>query len=683
MSLYVRKYRTRTYGGIYTKTGYGALYNWYAVDESAANGGFIDGFSVPTDAQWTELGDHLGGESVAGGKLKSVRTSPDIAPRWNSPNIGAIDEVNFSALPGGNRNTNGTYTGLSGHGRWWSSSELLSTNAWNRDLIHISGVVSRNDSGKDLGYSVRCVRIASLTTEEAALPDGTFLTPVQDFDGNYYQVVKIGNQAWLAQNLRTTHYADGTPIPNVTDNAAWEALTTGAYSWYDNDINTAGIVYTDEDISTLKQKPILRNGKALTTYSRGKYTIEEIDALIAEGFIPVATADELDGLRNSSLRVMGSGTLWAGLYNTGLDKKYVQVGNIDYSLFTGFWITIGDTINGFNGIYDGNNLTINNFIENSIGIFDVGSTGIIRNINVIDSLTFGETALTFSGILCRTNMGLVENCYVHGENGLDRDNMALLVGGNTGVINNCGAYGIINGTGNSAGGLVGLNNGGEIKNSYFYGNVKSSGRRIGGLVGRNINGGLIEYCNANATVETTNSNTAAYVGGLVGDNTGGSIIRKSFALGSAIASVGGLSGGLAGGNATSNATIIDCWADVAVSSNAIRAGGLVAFNNQATVSNSYSIGSVVGTTSVGGLCGDSSTGSIITNSYYDSQTSGQSDTGKGLPRTTAQLKNGTADSFINPDGTTDDTETPANAMFTGWDNTIWDFTDITKYPRLK
>ncbi len=58
---------------------------------------------------------------------------------------------------------------------------------------------------------------------------------VTDIDGNIYQTVKIGNQWWMAENLKVTHYRNGDAIPNVTDNTAWEGLTTGAYCNYNND----------------------------------------------------------------------------------------------------------------------------------------------------------------------------------------------------------------------------------------------------------------------------------------------------------------------------------------------------------------------------------------------------------------------------------------------------------------
>lgn len=56
---------------------------------------------------------------------------------------------------------------------------------------------------------------------------------VKDIEGNVYKIVKIGNQWWMGENLKTTKYRDGTSIPNVTDNT-WSSLTTSAYCDYDN-----------------------------------------------------------------------------------------------------------------------------------------------------------------------------------------------------------------------------------------------------------------------------------------------------------------------------------------------------------------------------------------------------------------------------------------------------------------
>lgn len=82
--------------------------------------------------------------------------------------------------------------------------------------------------------------------KEIAIGSGTILSgcgSVVDEDGNFYQTVTIGSQCWMAKNLATTKYNDGTPIPLVSDGASWIALSTPAYCWYDNDEATYGETY--------------------------------------------------------------------------------------------------------------------------------------------------------------------------------------------------------------------------------------------------------------------------------------------------------------------------------------------------------------------------------------------------------------------------------------------------------
>ncbi len=56
-----------------------------------------------------------------------------------------------------------------------------------------------------------------------------------DIEGNEYQFITIGSQVWMAENLKSTKYNDGSAIPLVTDNAEWAALNTPAFCWYNND----------------------------------------------------------------------------------------------------------------------------------------------------------------------------------------------------------------------------------------------------------------------------------------------------------------------------------------------------------------------------------------------------------------------------------------------------------------
>jgi len=57
----------------------------------------------------------------------------------------------------------------------------------------------------------------------------------RDYDGNNYPVVNIGGQIWMGESLKTTHYMNGTPIPNITDNTEWAQQESGAYCWYNNE----------------------------------------------------------------------------------------------------------------------------------------------------------------------------------------------------------------------------------------------------------------------------------------------------------------------------------------------------------------------------------------------------------------------------------------------------------------
>ena len=82
---------------------------------------------------------------------------------------------------------------------------------------------------------------------------------LKDVDGNGYTPVKIGTQIWMRENLKTTHDNDGTSITNVTDNTAWENLTSPAYCWYDNNATaykaTYGALYNWYAVNTGKLCP--------------------------------------------------------------------------------------------------------------------------------------------------------------------------------------------------------------------------------------------------------------------------------------------------------------------------------------------------------------------------------------------------------------------------------------------
>jgi len=82
---------------------------------------------------------------------------------------------------------------------------------------------------------------------------------VSDIDGNFYKTTQLGTQLWMAENLKTIKFNDGTPIPNVTDNANWESLLTPGYCWYNNDEatykGTYGALYNWYAVKTDKLCP--------------------------------------------------------------------------------------------------------------------------------------------------------------------------------------------------------------------------------------------------------------------------------------------------------------------------------------------------------------------------------------------------------------------------------------------
>jgi uncharacterized protein (TIGR02145 family) len=131
---------------------YGYLYNWYAVTDS--KGLCPSGWHVSSDVEWKTLTTYLGGESIAGGKIKSTGTT-----FWSSPNTGVTNESGFSALPGGLRgNDRGNFGNYRIHAYFWSSNSYTTSLAGFHVLQNISGYVDRDLFDKQIGCSVRCLR---------------------------------------------------------------------------------------------------------------------------------------------------------------------------------------------------------------------------------------------------------------------------------------------------------------------------------------------------------------------------------------------------------------------------------------------------------------------------------------------------------------------------------------------
>jgi uncharacterized protein (TIGR02145 family) len=132
---------------------YGHLYNWFAVNDSRKIA--PAGWHIPTDAEWTTLTDYLGGESVAGGKLKEAGIL-----NWISPNSSATNESGFTGLPGGLRSySNGTFRNMGTNCYFWSSTASDDLRAWDRELFNNQTNLFRYYYDSKLyGFSIRCLK---------------------------------------------------------------------------------------------------------------------------------------------------------------------------------------------------------------------------------------------------------------------------------------------------------------------------------------------------------------------------------------------------------------------------------------------------------------------------------------------------------------------------------------------
>ena len=107
---------------------------------------------------------------------------------------------------------------------------------------------------------------------------------ISDIDGNIYNTITIGSQTWMKENLKTTKYNDGIPIPNVTDNAIWISTFEHAYCWYNNDISNKeiyGALYNYYAVSTEKLCPY------------GWHVPNDDDWKVLEGYLGMSSS-ELD-----------------------------------------------------------------------------------------------------------------------------------------------------------------------------------------------------------------------------------------------------------------------------------------------------------------------------------------------------------------------------------------------------
>jgi uncharacterized protein (TIGR02145 family) len=288
-----KKYTALQFYNAYSKTGtktvtiatstikYGRLYNWPAVNTAlfAPNG-----WHVPTETEIETLITTLGGDSVAGGKLKETGLV-----YWDTPNTGATNEYDFNGRGSGARTHVGGFEYINIQLAIWTATEADVSYAYYLNMGYNSAqTTSETYILKKHGFAVRFIKDTTDYTEGET---------VTDIDGNSYRVCQIGTQVWLADNWACTKLNDGTPIANITDGTDWSNDTTGAYCDYDNDEeNTFDFTYTDSIVSNIEYfiarrindtRHVLESFELntdLIVYENGQYLFDETKCF--DGYLP-------------------------------------------------------------------------------------------------------------------------------------------------------------------------------------------------------------------------------------------------------------------------------------------------------------------------------------------------------------------------------------------------------------
>ncbi len=131
------------------KATYGCQYSWETAKKVCPTG-----WHLPSNDEFTRLADFLGGDSIAGGKLKAEGLT-----FWEEPNTGATNESGITALPGGYRDNNGeTILNIGKNCIWWSSTEYNQYSACNLILGAAYKRAVRGKASKAYGFQLRCIK---------------------------------------------------------------------------------------------------------------------------------------------------------------------------------------------------------------------------------------------------------------------------------------------------------------------------------------------------------------------------------------------------------------------------------------------------------------------------------------------------------------------------------------------
>jgi uncharacterized protein (TIGR02145 family) len=455
---------------------------------------------------------------------------------------------------------------------------------------------------------------------------------VTDIEGNRYKIAKIGSQVWMRENLRANKLNNGTDIALVEDNSAWGSASTPAYCYWDNNPANKpdnGALYNGFAVSTGNLCPVgwhvptQADWETLNTFISANYSAQEGEALkITTSFSsylddPYGFSALPAGYRSTGGDFYGDAYFWTStefspdvLYYHYLQMWVPTLEQGQISSEAGYSVRCIRNETKFSGgdgsvlnPYKINTLNDLNELAQSPETWEKNFEQ-TDNIDAEDAqnwhngagwLPIGNETTPFRGFYSGSGY-TISNLYMNRSD--------VIVTGFFGVCDNTLLYDIqltnLNFTaGSTMGGLIGM-----IRNFSIVHRCATSGI----MEGVGFLGGIVGYC-ANSqiseTFSTVNINGGGTdIGGLAGKIEFSSEINNCY-------SMGDIYGG-------------DYF------------GGLVGRNESSTISNSYSVGWVSQNGTCGGLVGVSN--GTVTNSFWDTETSGQATSAEGVGKSTAEMK---------------------------------------------
>ena len=455
------------------------------------------------------------------------------------------------------------------------------------------------------------------------------------------------------------------------------------------------------------------------------------ESIYAQSPIAIYTLQDLDNVRNN----LSSSYVLMNNLDFNSDSSYDQT-DPNWATKKASWTTgegwdpIGQYPNRFTGTFDGQENTISNLYINrptedkSIGLFG-GTNGnfnpvFIMNLNLVNIDVTGGGDEYVGGLIGHNYLGTVSNCHVTGAVVGSAFSVGGFIGyneaGETGIEDTEGGYimaGYIENTSfsgsvsgiNYVGGLIGFQGGYEtsVIRSSSSGTVTGE-YAVGGLMGSAAYI-LIEDCHSTSLVNGI-GDSCSMVGGLIGQDYGYNTIRNSYALGDVVAPTCEEVGGLIGNNdsdvensyATGDVSGLTNvggliglgWSSVRINNSystgsvigSSNVGGFIGRGNKVKISNSYSTGSIIGSTYIGGFIGLGSDLMVLTNSFWNTESSGMATSPAATGKTTSEMLNISNYNNTSTEGLDTAWDIAEYSLFTPPNSNIWFMEDTYGYPHL-